>query len=255
MILYNVMYYELEESQLKSLLKKLIPLYAGFLFSIFLIYSKHCLHLINGSPLRTIAGIIIMILLIGLLIFMTIYFINKNTEDNLPMIESEETKTEEEKLEEFITYIKNLKNFNLGPFEKQKKQLYDMSVSMKLKYANIQKLLKDSFSETDLTYSTYNSTLNEVLKIFNKNMKGIQKRIEVFDYNAYKLDSSNENANEYITEVKNLYDNNDVVIEHIDDLMHELVSLDDISEMPLEKVNMLIEQTQNYKNIKERDEV
>ncbi len=249
------MYYELEESQLKSLLKKLIPLYAGFLFSIFLIYSKHCLHLINGSPLRTIAGIIIMILLIGLLIFMTIYFINKNTEDNLPMIESEETKTEEEKLEEFITYIKNLKNFNLGPFEKQKKQLYDMSVSMKLKYANIQKLLKDSFSETDLTYSTYNSTLNEVLKIFNKNMKGIQKRIEVFDYNAYKLDSSNENANEYITEVKNLYDNNDVVIEHIDDLMHELVSLDDISEMPLEKVNMLIEQTQNYKNIKERDEV
>ena len=255
MILYNVIYYELEESQLKSLLKKLLPLYAGFLFSIFLIYSKHCLHLINGSPLRTIAGIIIMILLIGLLIFMTIYFINKNTEDNLPMIESEETKTEEEKLEEFITYIKNLKNFNLGPFEKQKKQLYDMSVSMKLKYANIQKLLKDSFSETDLTYSTYNSTLNEVLKIFNKNMKGIQKRIEVFDYNAYKLDSSNENANEYITEVKNLYDNNDVVIEHIDDLMHELVSLDDISEMPLEKVNMLIEQTQNYKNIKERDEV
>lgn len=247
-------YYELGENKLKSLLKKLIPLYAGFLFSIFLIYSKHCLHLINGNPLRTIAGIIIMILLIGLLIFMTTYFIKRNAEENLPMIESEETKTEEEKLDDFIAYIKNVRNFNLGPFEKQKKLLYDMSMAMKIKYANIQKLLKDSFSETDLTYSTYDSTLKEVLKIFNKNMKGIQKRIEVFDYNAYKLDSNNETANEYITEVQNLYDNNDVVIEHIDDLMHELVSLDDISEMPLEKVNMLIEQTQNYKNIKERDE-
>ncbi len=254
MILYNVIYYELEESQLKSLLKKLIPLYAGFLFSIFLIFSKHCLHLINGNPLRTVAGIIIMILLIGLVVFMTNYFVKKHAEDNLPMIESEETKSEEQKLEDFITYIRNMKNFNLGPFENKKKMLYDMGMSMKMKYANIQKLLKDSFSETDLTYNTYESTLNEVLKIFNKNLKGIQKRIEVFDYNAYRLDSKNENANEYITEVKNLYDNNDVVIEHIDELMHELVSLDDISELPLEKVNMLIEQTQNYKNIKERDE-
>ncbi len=254
MILYNVIYYELEESQLNSLLKKLIPLYAGFLFSIFLIYSKHCLHLINGNPLRTVAGIIIMILLIGLLIFMTNYFISRQAEESLPMIESEETKTEEQKLEDFITYIKNMKNFNLGPFENQKKMLYDMSISMKMKYANIKKLLKDSFSETDLTYNTYDTTLNEVLKIFNKNLKGIQKRIDVFDYNAYRLDSKNETANEYINEVKNLYNNNDVVIEHIDDLMHELVSLDDISEMPLENVNRLIEQTQNYKNIKERDE-
>lgn len=195
-----------------------------------------------------------MLLLIGLLLFMTIYFINKQAEENLPMIETQATKTEEEKLEDFISYISNMRNFNLGPFEKRKKQLYDMGVSMKMKYANIQKLLADSFSKGDITYNTYENTLNEVLKIFNKNLKGIQKRIEVFDYNAYKLDTTDSNANEYINEVNTLYDNNDVVIEHIDDLLHELVSLEDISEMPLEKVNMLIEQTQNYKNVKERDE-
>ena len=34
--------------------------------------------------------------------------------------------------------------------------------------------------------------------------------------------------------------------------MHELVNLDDISDVPLEKVNRLIEQTQDYKKIKER---
>ena len=48
-------------------LKKLIPVYAGFLLAVVLIYSKFGLHLINGNPLRTVAGIVIMLLMIGLL--------------------------------------------------------------------------------------------------------------------------------------------------------------------------------------------
>ena len=96
------------------------------------------------------------------------------------------------------------------------------------------------------------STLDEVMRIFNNNLGGIKKRIEVFDYNEWSSNKSDEHAAAYISEVEDLYKKNYVVIDNIDDLMHELVNLDDISDVPLEKVNRLIEQTQDYKKIKER---
>ena len=55
-----------------SLFKRLLPVYAGFLAAVFVIYSKKCLHLINGNPVRTIAGILIMLIMLGLVMYLTI---------------------------------------------------------------------------------------------------------------------------------------------------------------------------------------
>ena len=172
--------------------------------------------------------------------------------DELPAIETKAPVSEDQRLTEFTDFYRRMNNANLGPFEQRKKEIYDLCVSMKQKNDNLHKLLRESFSTEDLTYNTYMSTLNEVMRIFNNNLGGIKKRIEVFDYNDWKNDRSDEHATAYISEVEDLYKKNYVVIDHIDDLMHELVNLDDISDVPLEKVNRLIEQTQDYKKIKER---
>lgn len=235
------------------LLKKLAPVYIGFLAAVTLIYSRFGLHLINGNPVRTAAGIFIMILLIGLVIFLTVNAIRNEQLNNLPVIETTATVvSEEEKLNNFTVYYGNLRNRNMGPFESKKQEFYEICRSMKTKNDNLQKLLRDSFSTEDLTYNTYVSTLNEVMKIFNNNLNGIKKRLEVFDYNEWNNNREDEHAVAYISEIDSLYEKNYVVIDHIDDLLHELVLLEDISDVPLEKVNRLIEQTQNYKKIKER---
>lgn len=234
-----------------KLIKKLLPVYAGFLAAVFLIYSKHGLHLINGTFLRTAAGIIIMILLIGLVIFLTLNAVKQAQLSDLPAIETTAQVSETETLNRFTDFYRSLQNRNYGPFEKKKKEIFDICLSMKQKNDALRKLLSESFSEGDLTYSTYISTLDEVMKIFNSNLNGIKKRIEVFDYKEWSRDSSDEHAAAYISEVDSLYEKNYVVIDHLDDLLHELVLLDDISDVPLEKVNALIEQTQNYKKVKE----
>lgn len=236
---------------MKSLIKKLFPVYAGFLAAVFLIYSKHCLHLINGNPVRTAAGVIIMLLMLGLVMYLTLAAIRREQLDSLPVIETTAEVSEEERLDSFINFYKYMLSRNLGPFESKKNEFYNICESMKQKNENLQKLLRDSFSTEDLTYNTYINTINEVMKIFNNNLNGIKKRLEVFDYAEWKNDKNDEHAVAYISEIDNLYEKNYVVIDHIDDLLHELVSLDDISDVPLEKVNRLIEQTQNYKKIKE----
>ncbi|WP_044974477.1 hypothetical protein [Ruminococcus sp. HUN007] len=233
-------------------LKKLIPVYGGFLLAVVLIYSRFGLHLINGNPLRTAAGIVIMLLMIGLVIYLTISALQAAKISELPAIETKAPVSEVRRLEEFTDFYRRMAGANLGPFESRKRDIYDLCVSMKQKNDNIRKLLRDSFSTEDLTYNTYMSTLDEVMKIFNNNLGGIKKRIEVFDYKNWSDNRNDEHADEYISEVDDLYQKNYVVIDHIDDLMHELVNLDDISDVPLEKVTRLVEQTQNYKKIKER---
>lgn len=236
---------------MKSLIKKLLPVYLGFLAAVFVIYSRHCLHLINGNPVRTAAGIVIMILMIGLVLYLTLAAVKREQLNSLPVIETTASVSEDERLDSYISFYKYMLTRNLGPFESKKNEFYNLCTSMKQKNANLRKLLGDSFSTEDLTYNTYINTINEVMKIFNNNLNGIKKRLEVFDYNEWKNDNNDEHAVAYISEIENLYEKNYVVIDHIDDLLHELVMLDDISDVPLEKVNRLIEQTQNYKKIKE----
>ncbi|MCQ2465754.1 MAG: hypothetical protein MJ095_09240 [Oscillospiraceae bacterium] len=235
-----------------KLLKKLAPVYGGFIAAVILIYSRFGLHLINGNPLRTLAGIIIMILLIVLVIFLTLTFIRNEQINSLPVIETTAKVSEEDRLSDFTMFYGSLRNRNLGPFENRKADFFEICRSMKTKNDNLQKLLRESFSPEDLTFNTYVSTLNEVMKIFNNNLNGIKKRLEVFDYVEWSSNREDEHAVAYISEVESLYEKNHVVIDHIDDLLHELVLLDDISDVPLEKINLLIEQTQNYKKITER---
>lgn len=235
-----------------KLIKRLIPVYGAFLAAVFVIYSKPCLHLINGNPIRTVAGIIIMLLMLGLVMYLTMAAVKREQLNNLPAIETTAPQlTEAQKLDGFISFFRSAVSHNLGPFDSKKKDFFELCASMRQKNENLRKLLDDSFSPDDLTYKTYISTMDEVMKIFNSNLNGIRKRLEVFDYAEWNRDNNDEHAVAYISEIEDLYKKNYVVINHIDDLMHELVQLDDISDVPLEKVNRLIEQTQNYKKIKE----
>ncbi|MDD6827875.1 MAG: hypothetical protein PUE12_17525 [Oscillospiraceae bacterium] len=237
-----------------SLFKRLLPVYAGFLAAVFVIYSKKCLHLINGNPVRTIAGILIMLIMLGLVMYLTISAVKREQINSLPAIETTAPKlTETQKLDGFVTFFRSAVTHNLGPFETKKKDFFEMCAGMKQKNENIRRLLAESFSPDDLTYRTYINTLDEVMRIFNSNLNGIKKRLEVFDYAEWNRDNNDEHATAYISEINNLYEKNYVVIDNMDDLMHELVQLDDISDVPLDKINRLVEQTQNYKKIKEEE--
>ena len=88
-----------------KLLKKLAPVYAGFLAAVLVIYSKPGLHLINGNPLRTAAGIVIMLLLIGLVIFLTFSILKRDQIENLPVIETTAEVNEEDRLEDFTKFL------------------------------------------------------------------------------------------------------------------------------------------------------
>ena len=91
------------------------------------------------------------------------------------------------------------------------------------------------------------------MHILKSNLNEKKKRLELSEDDEWNRKNNNEHATAYISEINNLYEKNYVVIDNMDDLMHELVQLDDISEVPLDKINRLVEQTQNYKKIKEEE--
>lgn len=236
---------------MKKLRLKLAGLFSGFLVSLFLIYSRHGFHLMSGGGGRKIAGVLVFLLLAGFMLYLTNYFIRRSQLESLPVIETKAKVSEEQRLNDYISYFQSKRNLFMGPFENIKLDYIDMCLRMQQKDRNLRKLLSESFSPDDLTYKTYINTMDEVMKIFNNNLRAAQKRIEVFDYKEYKLDNNNPDSVDYITEVSELYSKNDEVISNVNTLLHELVDLDQISEVPLEKINRLIEQTQNYKKYKE----
>jgi hypothetical protein len=127
--------------------------------------------------------------MIGLVIYLTLCAIKAAQIEELPAIETTAPPVSEEKrLSDFTEFFRSMSKANLGPFEAKKKELYDLCVSMKQKNDNLQKLLGDSFSKEDLTYNTYTNTLEEVMKIFNNNLNGIKKRLEVFCDSGLKSD-------------------------------------------------------------------
>lgn len=117
------------------------------------------------------------------------------------------------------------------------------------KLDNLEKLLENTFSKTDLTYTTYKNSLDGVIGAFNNNLKSIKKRIDVFDYRAWESGNRSDVSEKYISDIERLISQNEEIIDKLDYLISELVSLDDPKNFSLSNLNNLIRQTQDYKNI------
>lgn len=117
------------------------------------------------------------------------------------------------------------------------------------KLDNLEKLLETTFSKTDLTYTTYKNSLDSVIGAFNSNLKSIKKRIDVFDYHAWESGDRSDISEKYISDIERLISQNEEIIDKLDYLISELVSLDDPKNFSLSNLNNLIRQTQDYKNI------
>ena len=117
------------------------------------------------------------------------------------------------------------------------------------KLDNLDKLLDSTFSKTDLTYVTYKDSLDSVLKSFIRNLRGIRKRVDVFDYDSWIAGDRSEISQKYLSDIEEMYEQNETILDSMDSLISELVSLDDVADFSLDTINNLIAQTQGYKAI------
>ena len=117
------------------------------------------------------------------------------------------------------------------------------------KLDNLDKLLDSTFSKTDLTYVTYKDSLDSVLKSFIRNLRGIRKRVDVFDYDSWIVGDRSEISQKYLSDIEEMYEQNETILDSMDSLISELVSLDDVADFSLDTINNLIAQTQGYKAI------
>ncbi len=127
--------------------------------------------------------------------------------------------------------------------------LIDSIRSMIDRLSNINKLLETTFSKTDLTYITYVDAIGNVTELFISNVKSAMKRMSVFDYNAWKAGERSDISQKYISDIEVRISQNDDILDKLDCLISELVSLDDPSNFSLDNITSLIQQTQDYKNI------
>lgn len=124
------------------------------------------------------------------------------------------------------------------------------AISKMIKKLNdLENLLDTTFSKTDLTYTTYKSSLNSVIGAFNSNLKSIKKRIDVFDYRAWYEGDRSDISEKYVSDIRLSIEQNEEILDKLDYLISELVSLDDPKNLSLSNLNSLIKQTQDYKNI------
>lgn len=237
----------------------------AFLFyfiALFVFFSRDLINLLNGTVIGFICGGVIFTTLTASLLFVNkrISVLALEKKNQLLLTDN----AENVKLSSYENFLKTAKAFEsfmntkfslktmsgiAWPFNNvTKKEITDISISFKEKYNNIDSILKESFSSTDLTFIKYKETIDEVTDVFTKNLKGIQKRLMVFDYRNWTNNPNNENAQQYEAEITQMYKQNVDILQRFDKLIHELISLSDISDEPLKELTLLIEQTKNYKN-------
>lgn len=228
--------------------KKLFIAYIFYIAAMIGIYSKWGLNLIDGSPLRLIAGIVVFIMLTAVIIALTVYFVKANKALYLKSLGDGKKKTETERLADFITYFSGIERSS------GHKDILDIAQTctvaakrMTDKLEQLRKLLGETFSLTDLTYTSYIESLNEITAMFNNNLNGIRKRIDVFDPSDVDSDVSSI----YLSESAVLEERNEKMLDTMDNLLLELVRVEDVNDNSLAKLNQLIEQTKLYQETEE----
>ena len=121
-----------------------------------------------------------------------------------------------------------------------------------VKYDQTLKILSESFDSSDITYRNYLSVLDNVLKLSSAHLRSIKKRICVFDYRTWSEDRGDEMCRRYIGEVETSVLRLEEIGDKFDNLLHELICLDEISEAPLHDMQNLIETTSDYKSIEDQ---
>jgi len=116
----------------------------------------------------------------------------------------------------------------------------------------LENLLENTFSTTDLTYTTYKSSLDSVISAFNSNLRSIVKRIRVFDLAAWQAGDRSDILKKYVSDIDHLTAQNEEILNKLEYLISELVSLDDPKNFSFSSLDNLIKQTQEYKNINDR---
>lgn len=114
------------------------------------------------------------------------------------------------------------------------------------KYRNILHLLGDQFSPEDVTYATYMESLDSVVDIAIANMNAMTKRMRMFDYRGYAENPQKQIYQDYCKEVEDACSQNLFIDEKLDTLTHELISLDDPSNVSLGALTSLIDQVKEY---------
>lgn len=248
-----------------ELLKRIVS-FLIYIICLYLFFARNMMNILNGTIIGSICGVIIFISLSASLFLANKKISTLSIEKQNNLLLSNTGQQTLSSYEKFLTIAKKYDSFMASKFNKKvvddsialtvlvwpfstvtKKELSGLTMSFKEKYNHIDSSLKDSFAPTDLTYTKYKETIDEVTDVYSKNLAGIQKRLKVFNYREWSEDNIDDISKKYDLEVANLYNQNKEILNKFDNLIHELISLNDISDEPLKELVLLTEQTKNYK--------
>lgn len=232
-------------------LKHLPVLYAAYLLLIIILFSiiNAVVDVMTASVL-VISGAVFLIMSITVIGF-TAIAINNHKQQQLELKNQIASLTKKSPTDELNDYYNIFCGKQPGqkPMTEYIETVCNNIKAMFERLHNLENLLDTTFSKTDLTYVTYKSSLESVIGAFNANLKGIKKRIDVFDYTSWNEGEKSEISIKYISDIENRISQNEEIIDKLDYLISELVSLDDPANFSLSNLNNLIRQTQDYKNI------
>ena len=192
----------------------------------------------------------IFILLTALVLYLTFSFVKKDNLTHLKAIADKGHK-EESIEDQLLAYCEYAKHFTFkGDYRiiDEVHLLGELAGSMVKKLENIDNLLLNTFSKTDLTYVTYKDRISDVIKVYIRNCQSVKTRADTFDS---KWEKENSTALTFESEMQNYLGHNESILSQVDNLMLELIRLGDIGdENAKEQMLRLIEETKDYASIK-----
>ncbi|MCH5192966.1 MAG: hypothetical protein J1F11_03325 [Oscillospiraceae bacterium] len=233
----------------KVLKLKLALCYLGYIIAIAVLFSRKAINIMSYQNGRA-AGIVIFILLTALILYLTFYFVKKDDLAHLKAIADKSVKEEsiEERLLAYYQYAKAFTHKGDRRINDEVRQLGELAEAMVGKLKNIDNLLLDTFSRTDLTYVTYKERISDVMKVYLRNCQSIKTRADTFDS---KWANENNTAITFESEMQNYIGQNESILSQVDNLMLELIRLGDIGDAGAkEQMLKLIEETKDYASIK-----
>ncbi|MCH5347713.1 MAG: hypothetical protein J1E40_00190 [Oscillospiraceae bacterium] len=228
---------------------KLALIYLGYIAAIAILFSKNLINIMSYSGGKA-AGIIIFVLLTALILYLTFDFVRKENMNALKAIADKSVReaTIEDQLQGYREYARSFKNKGDYRIADEIQKLGELAESMLKKLENIDGLLLNTFSRTDLTYITYKERITDVMKVYLRNCQSVRTRADTFDN---KWEKENNTALTFESEMQTYLGQNESILSQVDNLMLELIRLGDIGdESAKEQMLKLIEETKDYASIR-----
>lgn len=136
-----------------------------------------------------------------------------------------------------------------GIFVNELKKIKEQNYQFKTKKKIIEDILSTEFGSSSITYRKFIGTVDNVEKVFLRNINLINNKIDKSDENKVL---SNKNT-ETLNEMYKIFDENEKILKSLNDLIIELGKIDDLSNLKtlcsLEELELLIKDTKKYKTI------